>query len=268
MSDIKKLLFQKINKECKRLNLQAAIIPDGDFFLNEYTAEEDNIRKQISGFLGSVGQSFICHDSLHLVVDGRYKIQAKQQFHGEHLHFVNHTPQIKPFLIKKLESSNIKKVGVWLERMSAADYSYFSKCFELTDLSYIFNSNFASKAPNHLYQTDAVRINLAEHQVFFTHQVDAIARVTGLRSDFFPFMSSLPGLAFVTKENVFLLNTLNIDKKFDGIEFFSVEHLLDLNCLEGVFEDEFENIIYDPCVTNQSTVDAVCKFLKKNLNHA
>lgn len=263
MTNLKDLSIHKIKEESQKLGLQAVILPDGDFFLNEYTAEEDNIRKHLTKFKGSVGQAFICNGELHLIVDGRYRIAAKQQFEGDQLHIVDYTPQIQPRMIEILQKANVHKVGVWSERTCASAETLYAEHFETSDVSHFFKSSFLNSEPDKLYQTDAISIQLAKNEIFFTHQVDTIARVTGLRSDVFPYMSSLPGLLFVTTDSVHLLTTFPIQDKFKGITIHKVDHLLDLSCLEGIFGPELENFVFDPNVTNQSTVNAVIDFCQR-----
>ena len=65
--------------------LNGFLIPSKDEFQNEYTPEESNRLKFITGFSGSNGVALITHKQTILFTDGRYLLQAEQELSKEFL---------------------------------------------------------------------------------------------------------------------------------------------------------------------------------------
>jgi Xaa-Pro aminopeptidase len=53
-----------------------------DGYLNEYVPDDQSTRRWLTGFTGSMGDAVVTADALHLVVDGRYTLQASQEVPG------------------------------------------------------------------------------------------------------------------------------------------------------------------------------------------
>lgn len=257
MNDLKNLLIQNLYDFQEQNSVDAIVIPDGDFFLNEYTPADDSIRKQLTKFLGSVGQAFTIGNSLHLIVDGRYEISAKAQFVGDQLDIVSFTPQIAPKMLQLMQAQQVRRLGVWMERMSSSEFQSLAELFELVDVAPLFKSSFSPNAPETLYATRAVPLCLDEGEVLVTHQVDAIARLSGLRSDYFPYMSSLPGVLFYSNHEQVLATSFAVDQQNlsnEAPSFVQVASLLEVPDLAFA---QAKTFIYDPAVTNQGLVAAL-----------
>lgn len=263
--EIEKLNLNQLYEFQKQQNLDAILIPDGDFFLNEYTPAEDSVRKQLTQFKGSVGQAFTIQDKLHLIVDGRYRISAKEQFQGDQLHFVEFTPYIFPKIIELFKAANVKRLGVWFERINGVDFNVFNESFEIIDTSSLFPAAFNEQAPTKVYATNPVKMSLAEGELFVTHQVDTIARLTGLRSNYFPYMSSIPGLLFATQDQQILATSFDCQiessSKTSSLALTQVNSLLHFPDTSSL---QFKTVVYDPKVTNQSVVQALVKTFGKD----
>lgn len=250
---IENLSIQNLSDFCQKNNTQAIIIPDSDFFLNEYTPKEDNIRFQLTKFKGSVGQSFYLNGKLYLVVDGRYRLAAKEQFQGDELIIVDYTKQIWPKVLETIRGANISKIGVWKDRMDVANFSSLNEEFNVIDCREIYFSELNYPEPKHVKNVKAVELNLNDNEIFLTHQVDVISRLLGVRTDALSYMSSMPGLLFYSKNKKFLFHP------FKSIQLSNVDHdyhafLFDHSKLSGF--DTF-NFVMDPLVTNQYVLDQI-----------
>lgn len=69
------ILQEKINKS----GFDGYIIPNNDQFFSEYTSDQHNKLKQVTGFSGSAGIGIIMNNKVHLFTDGRYELQAKTE---------------------------------------------------------------------------------------------------------------------------------------------------------------------------------------------
>ena len=75
--------LEMLRKEMESHNINAYIIPTGDYHNTEYVCEHFACRKYISGFTGSAGTLVVLKDKAALWTDGRYFIQAeKEKRHG------------------------------------------------------------------------------------------------------------------------------------------------------------------------------------------
>jgi Xaa-Pro aminopeptidase len=72
-------LFQQ---QMKIYNIDAYIIPTGDFHNSEYVSDYFKGREWLSGFTGSAGTLLVTIDNAYLWTDGRYFIQAQEEIEG------------------------------------------------------------------------------------------------------------------------------------------------------------------------------------------
>ena len=63
-------------------NIAAYMVPTDDFHGSEYVGEYFKCREFITGFTGSAGTAVIMRDKAGLWTDGRYFLQAEEQFKG------------------------------------------------------------------------------------------------------------------------------------------------------------------------------------------
>lgn len=55
------------------------LVRSTDRYLNEYVPDDESTRLWLTGFSGSMGDAVLTADALHLVVDGRYTLQASRE---------------------------------------------------------------------------------------------------------------------------------------------------------------------------------------------
>lgn len=73
----------KFRKHMKKKNIDAYIIPSGDYHQSEYVGEHFKAREFITGFTGSAGTAIVTKKEAGLWTDGRYFIQAEKELHGD-----------------------------------------------------------------------------------------------------------------------------------------------------------------------------------------
>ena len=95
----------------KIYNMDAYIIPTGDFHNSEYVSNYFKGREYLSGFTGSAGTLVITKDKGYLWADGRYYIQAAKQIEGKNITLMKmgqpDVPTVEEFLAKTLKSGDI-----------------------------------------------------------------------------------------------------------------------------------------------------------------
>ena len=72
-------LLEKLRQELKVKKLDGYIIPRTDFFQGEYVAPSDERLKFFTGFTGSAGFCCVLQEKASIFVDGRYRVQVKQE---------------------------------------------------------------------------------------------------------------------------------------------------------------------------------------------
>ena len=70
-----------LREQMKSHGIDMYIVPTADFHQSEYVGEYFKARKFITGFSGSAGTAVITLEEARLWVDGRYFIQAAEQYH-------------------------------------------------------------------------------------------------------------------------------------------------------------------------------------------
>lgn len=94
-------LFQK---EMKKKNYDAFIVPTNDFHGSEYISDYFKTREYLSGFTGSAGTLLVTQDSAYLWTDGRYFIQAEKQLENSNIKLMKMGEKDVPSLIEFLNS--------------------------------------------------------------------------------------------------------------------------------------------------------------------
>ena len=74
--------LEDFKQQLKIYNMDAYIIPTGDFHNSEYVSEYFKGRQYLSGFTGSAGTLLVTKDNAYLWTDGRYFIQAANEIEG------------------------------------------------------------------------------------------------------------------------------------------------------------------------------------------
>ena len=72
-------LLKNLRRELKVNKLDGYIIPRTDFFQGEYVAPSDERLKFFTGFTGSAGFCCVLQEKAGIFVDGRYRLQVKQE---------------------------------------------------------------------------------------------------------------------------------------------------------------------------------------------
>nr|MCR5231704.1 aminopeptidase P family N-terminal domain-containing protein [Acholeplasmatales bacterium] len=67
----------------KLYNMDAYIVPTGDYHNSEYVGDYFKAREFLSGFTGSAGTLVVTKDHAYLWTDGRYFIQAAKELEGK-----------------------------------------------------------------------------------------------------------------------------------------------------------------------------------------
>lgn len=62
-----------------KAGVDVLVVRATDTFLNEYVPDVLSTRQWLTGFTGSMGDAVVTTDALHLMVDGRYTLQASQE---------------------------------------------------------------------------------------------------------------------------------------------------------------------------------------------
>jgi Xaa-Pro aminopeptidase len=79
MSEFIQQRLDLVRQEMAKSNLDAFIIPRADEYLGEYVPPQNERLQWISGFSGSAGMAVVLKTGAAMFVDGRYRIQVRQQ---------------------------------------------------------------------------------------------------------------------------------------------------------------------------------------------
>ena len=71
--------LQALREEMARADLDALVIPRADEYLGEYLPPHNERLRWATGFTGSAGVAIILRDRAAIFVDGRYRVQVRQQ---------------------------------------------------------------------------------------------------------------------------------------------------------------------------------------------
>ena len=77
--------LEKFQSQMKIYNMDAYIIPTGDFHNSEYVSNYFKGREYLSGFTGSAGTLLVTQENAYLWTDGRYFIQAANEIEGNNV---------------------------------------------------------------------------------------------------------------------------------------------------------------------------------------
>lgn len=105
-NEIIKKRLECLRAEMEKKNLDAYLIPTGDYHGSEYVGDFFKARAYMSGFTGSAGTLLVLKDRAMLWTDGRYFIQAKEQLKGTGITLMRSgepdVPKLEDFLKKAL----------------------------------------------------------------------------------------------------------------------------------------------------------------------
>ncbi|KAL4232521.1 Xaa-Pro aminopeptidase 2 [Mactra antiquata] len=95
-------------------NLQAYVVPTGDFHLSEFVSDYDQRRAYISGFTGSMGTAVITQDQSALWTVGKYFLQAETELTCDWILMKERepgVPTIEEWLGQQHTTSGVYRVG-------------------------------------------------------------------------------------------------------------------------------------------------------------
>ena len=100
-------LLEKLRQELKVKKLDGYIIPRTDFFQGEYVTPSDERLKFFTGFTGSAGFCCVLQEKASIFVDGRYRVQVKQEVSKDYE--IIHWPEVTlwDWLNKNLLNGNV-----------------------------------------------------------------------------------------------------------------------------------------------------------------
>lgn len=217
----------------KNQGINALLIRSTDRYFNEYVPKFMSMRAMMSGFDGSVGDAIITDTSAHLFVDGRYDLQAKRQAPAFVTHTLGQAQSIEMGWLSEL-SSIIGHGQVLAYDPSTIDMRLFNRMTaRAADLGIVLKpdggqilhrvlngmlgEDHLGRTPVHLIPKEisgltptekiglmAQKLSLVKADAFLSVKLDDIAWVTNLRSYCFPFQSSVPGMACISKDKILL----------------------------------------------------------------
>ena len=227
-----------------RTRMQAAgvdvlVVRATDAFLNEYVPDALSTRRWLTGFTGSMGDAVVTADALHLMVDGRYTLQASQEVPSATVTTTQTGQSIEQGWLALLSTiAKGKRVGVEGQRVSL---SLMKLCGEraaadgwtLVPLmaSPVDEARADLDPPPALSgciwpsdarlsgRTVAERLALGRplqetHQLkgFVVCALDELAWITNLRGDQLPYQATFRGRGLVGRDGL----TLSLDAAIDG----------------------------------------------------
>lgn len=227
--------LQCLRNEMIRMQLDAVLVCSTDMYLSEYVPIKQSVRAFLTGFTGSVGDAVITQDSATLFVDGRYRLQAKQQAPYFDVQVVALGQSIEQAWLQHLNTFKTHKsqrLFVSQYCLSMQLFAQLAKVAEKTQNHPIQivteqqhppvwhtlwqNLEEPSQPLRHVAQTitgcsvaerlAALRPFLQQHQLqgFFVGSLDAIAWLTNLRGSDFASQSVFAAQAVLLHDRVLL----------------------------------------------------------------
>lgn len=120
--------LQALRELMKNEGIHIWLLPHNDEFNNEYPPEHAWRLRWLSGFSGSAGYGIITMDEAVIFVDGRYRLQVKEQIDLNHFQaddLISHPPStwLKEHIAKQQQESLVIGFDPWL--MSVAAHKRF-----------------------------------------------------------------------------------------------------------------------------------------------
>jgi Xaa-Pro aminopeptidase len=224
------ITVEKVKNALKDQQVSALLVRSTDKYFNEYVPKSMSIRQKLTGFDGSVGDAIISDKGMHLFVDGRYTLQAESQAKGFFVHVTSSADSIETSWLKKLPE--ILSAGETLAYDPASiDLNLFERIQKtaqelgaklvakpeitgevLKSLPGVDLSSYPIFSVANVIGDDIAHKNEIVRQFLASNQLDAllvvklddIAWLTNLRSYCFPYQSSIPGIAMITKDGLLL----------------------------------------------------------------
>lgn len=254
----------------KTNSLSALIVTSEDSFLNEYVDNDFSPRVYLTGFTGTAGVLLVTEVSAHLMVDGRYHVQAEQQtdpdlFTVEKVGVDEQGNRTDEFIVDRLAALIRKfsehknyivgydpyQMGIraleYLKKKVSAGYNtvvftplYNSLEQELLDAIsqkpvQVYNipkgiNGFSCKDVVQNLQQKLIEANL---NAFFVSKLDELAYISNLRAHEIPYNSTFKGYAFITTRDAFIYTDM---KKFGCKNLIDLNQAFELIDIKDMFE--------------------------------
>lgn len=120
------MTIRDIQKELKRLNLEAYVISHGNRFIGQDVLPEEHKLKALCNFSGSAGIAVVTANEAYLLVDGRYELQARLETKADEITVIDEMPRFKS-VCELLLKQNIFSVGYDAWSHSVAEMEYLKR---------------------------------------------------------------------------------------------------------------------------------------------
>lgn len=226
------LPFYRAQELLRENQIHGLIVRSTDRYFNEYVPEYLSARAFLSGFDGSVGDALITREGAYLFVDGRYGLQAKNQARGfaidvcgsdssieqrwldfiaEHFNrgqTLAFDPATLNFALFDRLSMVCEQAGVELVASGGALIEEALKARKNkpvrdTKVWALPLADTGMEAHDKIAQLREIMLR-QDVKAFLAVKLDDIAWVLNIRSNFFPFQSTLPALALITLDGILL----------------------------------------------------------------
>lgn len=212
--------------------LDGLIVRGTDRYLNEYVPAAESTRVWLTGFTGSAGDAFLTLERGWVAVDGRYTLQADDELAGtpfvpEHLPLGKSIGSAIADLMRAAAERGVRRVGYEPDRTSVKAFEALERAASaagvelvptLPSLVELARGPVKERAlPLRPVDEASVGRSVAEKvalargaleaagvDAYAVVPLDALAYLTNLRGDDFPYQATFRGLGILTRERVLL----------------------------------------------------------------
>jgi Xaa-Pro aminopeptidase len=232
-------VLQGLQKQLCDRSVAAILVRSTDKYFNEYVPLDRCLRAKITNFKGSAGDALITQNAAHLIVDGRYSLQAAAQAPDFTVHVVPNGQSIENYTLNLLATA-LKKGDRMAYDPATVDLRHFALLEKATGavgatLEDCAPSFWPAIVPSKIAQEpkiwqapleftgaaieeklQALAPDFAEGiDAFLAVKLDDIAWLTNLRGDYFVQQMTFPSLLCLTPHKV-LLATTDAGKRFES----------------------------------------------------
>lgn len=223
------LPLSQIRNELKKKGCEGVLIRSTDRYFNEYVPKAESPRALITGFDGSVGDAIITQKSAHLFVDGRYSLQAKSQSPDFIVHVCAHNQSIESMwlallgqLISSGQSLAFDAATIDVRLFKNLEDTAKKSGFIISPEGHGIIEHALPNAPTPSWSTTKIAKDIAglstEEKIeklsqtlaplhvgaFLIVKLDDIAWLLNMRSNRFPFQTSVPGIAALVDKKIIM----------------------------------------------------------------
>jgi Xaa-Pro aminopeptidase len=217
-----------VRARLKELGVDVLLVRATDRYLNEYVPDDESTRLWLTGFTGSAGDALLWPAALHLVVDGRYTLQAAQEVPSAVVTTAKTGQSIEGAWLDLLASqARGQRVGIESERVSLATMKVIQQRATKDGYTVVplpsspvedvrgprtaptTATSFWAIDPTLAGRTVRARLDLGralldEHRLdgLLVCALDELAWITNLRGDQFPYQATFRGAGLVRRDGV------------------------------------------------------------------